>query len=83
MNDDEKYIKGYNHGYKLNRDMPQIMSKINFSGKQNTPYEEGFKDGKVRFEKEQEMGRPFSLADAKDKYLGEKKMPDRDMDKDR
>lgn len=72
----KEYKKGFNHGYSLKQQMPEILEGIKAPANDNHPsdYLEGIKDGEKQFDIDMELGR------ARGKDVDQSKDVDRDVD---
>ncbi len=52
MEPSQKYIEGFNSGYIIRKESPELAKKLIGSLKEQDDYIQGLKDGKQQFEKE-------------------------------
>lgn len=50
--DQEKFIKGFNHGYTLQEQEPELLAKILKSPASKSDYLDGIKEGQKQYERE-------------------------------
>ena len=46
------FIKGFNHGYYLQKDQPALFEKLNDQAKEDSPYWNGFRDGADEYKRD-------------------------------
>ncbi len=82
-NDEEIYAKGFNQGYVLSKEEPELSDKLVENIRDiSTPYTDGFKDGKVEHHRELLAERLKQRDSEKEKNPDFDKKKDKDFDRD-
>ena len=82
MDDQDKYIKGFNHGYELQKHEPELLQLLIKATTVESDYFLGLKDGQKQMEKEAILSKSIFSQPDKSKDTPPIRDKDRDIEPD-